>query len=226
MLVFENRCASTTTSTGAGDLTLSAVAIPTYQTIDAKIAVGNSFDGWIEDTVSGLWECGRYTLTAANTLARTTVYGGSNGTSPVNFTAGTKRVTVSVSAEFLNTVATKDGINTISGVSRSTQAALTTGATLTPDASRSFQTFTTTSNFTIALPTNRPTNALNPFIVKIIYTGAHSCTSVDAGYTYEGEFTSGSAPTFGGGASGTYDLLMISDDGTNASFDVIKGFTS
>lgn len=158
MPAFENRCASTTTSTGTGNLTLSAVAIPTYQTIDAKIAIGETFDGWIEDTVSGLWECGRYTLTAANTLERTTVYDGSSGAGTlVNFTAGTKRVTVSVSAEFLNSVLTTDTVQTLTANKFEQRTALTAGATPTPNANLPRMTLTPdTTGWVLQAPNNMP----------------------------------------------------------------------
>jgi hypothetical protein len=95
-LVFADRVAESTTTTGTGTLTLAG-AVTGYQSF-AAVGNGNTCDACVfavdgNGNPSGAWEVftGTYTL-SGTTLSRTTVLASSNSGSPVNFGAGTKNV--------------------------------------------------------------------------------------------------------------------------------------
>lgn len=102
-----NRAMETSTTTGTGTLTLSGVAVTGYQTFTAAGANTLTVDYTIEginadQSLTGEYEVGRgvYT-TAGNALTRATVLESSNADALVNFSAGTKRVYITVAAEDL-----------------------------------------------------------------------------------------------------------------------------
>lgn len=98
-LIQANRVRETSTTTGTGALTLLGALDSSYQTFLAAIGDGNTCRYMIVLSATS-WEAGIGTYASgANTLTRTTVTSGSNGTSPVNFGAGTKAVFVDISAE-------------------------------------------------------------------------------------------------------------------------------
>ncbi len=102
--LFFDRVMETTTTTGTGTLTLAG-AVVGFQTF---AAVGNGnlcpYAAWAIDgsgVPTGEWETGFGTYTSAGTtLARTVVLASSNSGSAVNFSAGTKRVALTVLAAF------------------------------------------------------------------------------------------------------------------------------
>jgi len=219
-MIFKDRVKENSTSTGTGNFTLAG-ADATFSTFNTAYGVGVPFCYTILDQQNGAWEVGIGQLSAATTLVRTTVQAGSNGASPVNFAAGSKAVFSSANADFLTNAALLNEINSFGKINQAPVNALTTGATLTPDASEAFQTFTTSANFTIAAPTNRPgAGNLRLYEVKIIYAGAHSATSINAAYKYNG-----TAPAFSN-TSGKYDLLICHDDGVDISYELKAGYTS
>lgn len=87
MAVFLDRAKETTTTTGTGDITLDGAATG-YQALPVG---GEDFYYCIVDTSTGAWEVGRGYV-YGSTLVRSEVLDGSNGTSKVNFGAGTKEV--------------------------------------------------------------------------------------------------------------------------------------
>lgn len=102
-----NRAMETSTTTGTGTFTLSGVAVAGFQTFAAAGANALTVDYAIEAidanlALTGQHEVGRgvYT-TASNTLTRVTVLESSNGGALENFSAGTKRVFITVAAEDL-----------------------------------------------------------------------------------------------------------------------------
>lgn len=98
-----DRVKETTTSTGTGAITTSGTAATGgFQT--AATAFGSSTRGGITITIvdptSGLWEVSEGTFNGTTGFTRDTVRDGSSGPGVlVNFTAGTKDVFVTVSAE-------------------------------------------------------------------------------------------------------------------------------
>jgi len=90
----------TSASTGANDLTLAAVN--GKQTFNGAFGNGvttNVFYYHVSNRdIAGELEWGEGHMSDATTLVRDTVLGGSNGTSPVNFSAGTKDVTNDIPA--------------------------------------------------------------------------------------------------------------------------------
>lgn len=89
---------------GTGTFNLSETAETGYQSFAGVFSSGDLVEYVIEGETAGEWEHGIGTYTAAtpDTLARTTVLAGSNGTSAVNFTSGQHTVFVSPGARTLN----------------------------------------------------------------------------------------------------------------------------
>lgn len=90
-LVIADRVKETTTSTGTSDLGLGGAATGGFQTFATGIGANNTCYYAVSDGTN--WEVGLGTLNGAGTtLARTTVYASSAGTSKVSLAAGTKDV--------------------------------------------------------------------------------------------------------------------------------------
>lgn len=83
-------------TTGTGTLNLNGAATTKHQTFVAGVGDDSVVPYMIEHTTAGEWEMGIGTVNDAtpDTLARTTVLRGTNGTSAVNFSSGDKRVYV------------------------------------------------------------------------------------------------------------------------------------
>lgn len=95
--ITSDRVKDTTTTTGTGSITLSGTAPSGYRTFAAAMATS---DTCYYAIVGGSeWEVGLGTLTAATTLARTTVYKSSNADAAVTFSAGTKDVFITLSSD-------------------------------------------------------------------------------------------------------------------------------
>lgn len=92
-LVIKDRVKVTTTTTGTGAVSLST-ASATFSAFSDHMSNADTTYYAIVHTTSGTdeWEVGLGTWNTGNTLTRTTVYDGSNGTSAVNFSSGTKDV--------------------------------------------------------------------------------------------------------------------------------------
>ena len=92
-LVIKDRVKEGTTTTGTGDISLAG-ASATFATFQSHMTNGDTTYYAIVHTSSGVdeWEVGIATWNTGNTLSRTTVIDGSNGTSAVNFSSGTKNV--------------------------------------------------------------------------------------------------------------------------------------
>lgn len=100
-----NRAMETTTTTGTGSFTLSGVAVSGYQSFTTAgantLTVDYAAEGINADgSLTGEYEVGRgvYT-TAGNALTRATILESSNADAVVNFSAGTKRVFITVATE-------------------------------------------------------------------------------------------------------------------------------
>jgi len=120
-LIVADRVQETSTTTGTGSFTLAG-AVTGYQTFASVLATADTTYYTIADQGGANWEVGLGTFTSPSTLARTTILASSNAGSAVNFTAGTKNVSitypagrsvlrdansnVSVNALFANTLAT------------------------------------------------------------------------------------------------------------------------
>lgn len=97
-MIFD-RVQETTTTTGTGTVNLAG-AVTGYEGFVAAVGTGNTCYYCIFDSVSGDWEVGSGTVTDASpdTLSRATVLQSSNSDALVNFSAGTKRVFVTLPA--------------------------------------------------------------------------------------------------------------------------------
>ena len=91
--VLKDRVKESTTSVGTGAIDLGGAAA-TFDTFQSVLTDGSTTYYAIVHTSSGVdeWETGLGTWNTGNTLTRTTVLAGSNGTSPVNFSAGIKDI--------------------------------------------------------------------------------------------------------------------------------------
>lgn len=99
-LVLADRVQETTSTTSTGDLLLNG-ALPTYQSFASGVGVGNTcyYAIYNTDQLVNEWEVGVGTLSAVDTLERTTILSSSNAGSIVNFSVGTKLVYVTLPAE-------------------------------------------------------------------------------------------------------------------------------
>lgn len=100
--VIDDCVVETSTTTGTGDITLAG-AVTGFKTFSDVCVVGSrvyylieGIDGSGDRT--GEWETGYGTYSGVNTLARTTVQKSSNAGAAVNFSAGTKRVMIALTA--------------------------------------------------------------------------------------------------------------------------------
>lgn len=100
--IFADRVLETTTTTGAGDITLAG-AVTGFQRFDTATRIGATCECAIlgvdgNGTPTGEWETGLYTYSATNTLQRTAVQDSSNSGAVVTFSAGTKQVMMTANA--------------------------------------------------------------------------------------------------------------------------------
>lgn len=91
--ILKDRVKENSTTTGTGNISLGG-ASATFDTFQSYLTNGDTTYYAIAHTSSGVdeWEVGLGTWNTGNTLSRTTVLAGSNGTSAVNFSAGTKDI--------------------------------------------------------------------------------------------------------------------------------------
>lgn len=100
-LTFADRVEEFTTVTGLGAITLDGATPGRRSFVDA-VAVDAQFYYTIEsEPVPDAWEVGIGTLTATGTIERSPIRSSSSD-SLVNFAAGTKRIALTVSAEYFN----------------------------------------------------------------------------------------------------------------------------
>lgn len=92
--VTADRVLDTTTSTGTGDIVVSGTAPSGYRTFSAVLTTSDTCYYSIGHESLNEWETGTATYSSANTLTRTTVSSSSNAGSAVNFSAGTKNVSL------------------------------------------------------------------------------------------------------------------------------------
>lgn len=123
-----DRVKETSTTTGTGALTLAG-AVSGFRAFTAVLSNSDTTYYAVEHQSAAEYEYGIGTFTTSGTtLARTTVLGGSNGTSAVNFSAGTKHVFIAPLATMLGdrnpeisvtgaTTATIDRVHVCSGTS-------------------------------------------------------------------------------------------------------------
>lgn len=98
MASFADRVKETTTSTSTGNITLAGAATGPFITFNAAFGLNKEFYYCIAGQSGTEWEVGQGYLTSTTTMVRDLVYAGSNGTSLVNFSAGTKDVFCTIPA--------------------------------------------------------------------------------------------------------------------------------
>lgn len=102
MSLFRDRVRETSTTTGAGDMTLSASAPTNFRTFQQAFTVGDIVPYTIVHQAANEWEVGEAPLSSATTIQRSAgaVYASSNAGALVNFSGGTKDVFCSIPAIF------------------------------------------------------------------------------------------------------------------------------
>lgn len=96
MLTFADRVKETTAKTGTGSSIALSGAIPGYRTFSSGIGVGNECLFVITDGIG--WEIGYGTLASSGILTRLTVESSSNADAAVDWSAGTKVVSLCMPA--------------------------------------------------------------------------------------------------------------------------------
>lgn len=172
--VVKDRVKETASTTGTGAFTLSG-APTNYVTFNSAIGVGNVTWYCINNLNANEWEVGLGTLTASTTLTRTTVIAGTNGTSAVNFSAGTKEVFVTGPASKV-LVQDDSGNVTLNGALSSTQTLCRTNMVINPHGSIQQETTTpvTTSTSYLADQWQLQFTAATAAIQAGVTTGAFS----------------------------------------------------
>jgi hypothetical protein len=102
----KDRIKDQTTTTGTGIVNLDATAPTGFRTFVSSVTSGATVRYLIENSTSSEWEVGEGVFTDAtpDTLSRVTVYASSNSGSLVNFSAGTKNVSLVFSENDLTTI--------------------------------------------------------------------------------------------------------------------------
>jgi hypothetical protein len=95
-LVIADRVKDTTTTTGAGDITLSGTAPTGFRTFASVVPVGDNVYYCIAGGAE--WEVGYGTLTASTTLSRARIIASSNSNAVVTLSAGSKDVFITIPA--------------------------------------------------------------------------------------------------------------------------------
>ena len=100
--ILKDRVKESTLTTGTGNLSLAGSAA-TFDTFQSYLSNGDTTFYAVVHASSGIdeWEVGLATWNTGNTLSRTTVLSGSNGTSAVNFSAGSKDIFMTLPADKL-----------------------------------------------------------------------------------------------------------------------------
>lgn len=100
MAYYADRVKDTSTTTGTGSFTLAGSAPSGYQTFATGLGSASvQTEYCIAGQTGTEWEVGRGTFNGTTTLTRDQVRGSSNSGALVNFSAGTKDVFVTMSAE-------------------------------------------------------------------------------------------------------------------------------
>jgi hypothetical protein len=141
-----DRIRETSVTTGTGTINLSGTAPDGFQTFISAVTSGATVRYYIESEDLTEWEVGEGVFTdgTPDTLSRVTVYQSSNADALVNFSAGTKTVSLSLTAQDLNTITPSAGTTTVAPIE------LTAGTNLTTARSGAFEYDGTDLFFTIA----------------------------------------------------------------------------
>ena len=94
--VTADRVLDTSTSTGTGAFVVSGTAPSGYRTFSAVLSTSDTCYYSIQHQTLNEWETGTATYSSADTLTRTTVAASSNAGVAVNFSAGTKDVSLTL----------------------------------------------------------------------------------------------------------------------------------
>lgn len=102
MAAIADRVQDTTTSVGTGAVVLSNVAPTGMRTFAAAFGSSPVLVGYCIQGATGEWEVGKGIFNGTTGLTRDNIRSSSNGNALVNFSAGTKDVFCTASAELLD----------------------------------------------------------------------------------------------------------------------------
>jgi hypothetical protein len=124
-----DRIKVTTASTGTGNIAVSSSAVARFRPLSDIPANTANVPLLIEDEAGTDWELSYCTILSATTFSRDTVIKGSNGTSKVNFGAGTKTVFMTVPAASLDKFASVDSavVTSVASVNTTTVPLIESG---------------------------------------------------------------------------------------------------
>ena len=108
--MFSDRVKESSTTTGTGALNLGGAATGGFITFVSGIGTGNRCYYCIQNTTASEWEVGIGTATSGtpDTLTREVVLGSSNSGALVNFSAGSKDVFCTISADTIELAMTSN----------------------------------------------------------------------------------------------------------------------
>jgi hypothetical protein len=202
--ITSDRVRDTSTTTGAGSITVSGTAPVGYQTFSAVLTAADTFYYAIQGQTTSEWEVGVGTYSSANVFARTTILASSNSNTAVTFSAGVKDVFITLSAaktlQFKPTdTPTAGSIPYGIGSTLAYSAAGTSGQVLT-SAGAGTPTWTTASVGTVTSVAQSFTGGL------ISVSGSPITSSGTLALTVAG--TSGGVPYFSGASTWATSALL------------------
>ena len=201
-LITADRVQETTTTTGTGTLTLAG-AVAGYRTFGSVCATGDTAYYYISAVNSsgvptGDWETGLGTWTTGGNFARTTVHASSNAGSVVTLAAGTKYVSLSLTAA---SVATNANFTKMSGLAISNFGmigAASQGATTIHSFCAPTFTVVDTSTAGTGASTTDSSNNTYKYLRRVRYTSVAATGRVAGVNTLAALInTMAGAPTFG-----------------------------
>jgi hypothetical protein len=208
----KDRVKDATTTTGTGTVNLSAVAPTGYRTFVASVTSGSTVRYLIESADSSEWEVGEGVFTdgSPDTLTRVTIYASSNAGSLVNFSAGTKNVSlVATAADFVTdgwqnmealTYVSADGSTGVASIASDVTGKYTPGMRIRYEQSQAlsyYWSFNSSSAADLGTATmsdvGTPTYTAGKFSNALTLNGTNQALSITdaAGFKPTGEFTIG-----------------------------------
>lgn len=116
--IIADRVQEISTTVGTGSYTLEGTVLGFRTFANAPMVNGDTCDYYAEDVDSrgiptGGWEVGLGTWQTGGILARTSIYTSSNANAAVNWTSGTRRIALTVSANHFSTPTSANAVTNV-----------------------------------------------------------------------------------------------------------------